>query len=234
MLSLLEIKDLTIEAEFKDGSREAIISGLSFSVDKGEKVALVGRSGEGKTMIAMSILGLLPCNCFSFGSIKLEGVELLGLRKRARREVLREKIAYLPQSGQDFLNPSMKVKEILQESFDKRVMNKREMRNRMLELLASQGFSEPESVLDLYPFQLSGGMAQRIVIAISRLQKPKLVIADEPTKGIDEDNIESFKSSLKRDFKDSVVLIITHDIQLASFCDRALKLEDNQLKEVCL
>ena len=227
----LTVEGLSITGEMKDGSKNRIIRSLSFAVDEGERLAIVGRSGCGKTMTAMAILGLLPDNCEMTGSIRLDGAELNGQRPARRRALLGRDMVLLPQSGADFLNPSLTVRRQMAECLKRNGVRGAARQERMESLLGGLGFSEPERVLRSYPFQLSGGMAQRVVMAMASAGAPRLVIADEPTKGVDRENVALFLESLKRVFSGAAVLLITHDISVAAASDRLLVLRDGRAEE---
>ena len=170
----LTVEGLSITGEMKDGSKNRIIRSLSFAVDEGERLAIVGRSGCGKTMTAMAILGLLPDNCEMTGSIRLDGAELNGQRPARRRALLGRDMVLLPQSGADFLNPSLTVRRQMAECLKRNGVRRAARQERMESLLGGLGFSEPERVLRSYPFQLSGGMAQRVVMAMASAGAPRL------------------------------------------------------------
>ena len=227
----LTVEGLCVTGEMKDRSKNRIVRSLSFSVDEGERLAIVGRSGCGKTMTAMAILGLLPDNCSMTGSIRLDGTELMGLRTARRRALLGRDMVLLPQSGADFLNPSLTVRRQMAECLKRNGVRRAAREERMESLLGGLGFSDPGRVLRSYPFQLSGGMAQRVVMAMASAGAPRLVIADEPTKGVDRENVQLFLERLGRVFSGAAVLLITHDISVAAASDRLLVMRDGQAEE---
>ena len=210
------VKNLNILAELS-GRNEKLIRDLSFSVLPGETLSIVGESGCGKTMTALAIFGLLPDNCKAGGEILLNDINLLNLSKKKINDLRGNEIVYVPQSGADFLNPSIKVKTQIYESLKKNGIKGRDnLKLKAKELLIRVGLDNPEVILDKYAFQLSGGQAQRVVLAISLAGNPKLVIADEPTKGIDKETANKFLVALEELFKDAAKIIITHDISVAS------------------
>lgn len=227
----LSAQNLTITAQMKGSERSTIVSGLSFSVPTGKKLAIVGGSGSGKTMSALAILGLLPENCTASGSVKLGGTDLLELSGKARRKLLGREMVLIPQSGADFLNPSRTVGYQFNENLAALGVAKAERKERALTLLRLVGFEQPERVLVAYPFQLSGGMAQRVVTALAALGSPKLVIADEPTRGIDKALVALFLHNLQTLFADSAVLLITHDISVAEACDDIFVMHNGKMEE---
>lgn len=228
---MLKVNKLSIEADYKDGKAK-IVKDISFEVKKGEWLGIVGESGCGKTMMAMSILGLLPENCKASGDIYLEEENLLSMTKSESKDLRGKEIVLIPQSGSDFLNPVFKVKTQIYESIKRAgVYKKNEYKAVACELLRKVGFSNPEEVMDQYPFQLSGGMAQRVILAIGLLASPNVVIADEPTRGIDDDTAELFLKELESVFTDSAVIVITHNISVASICHKLLVMKDGKVME---
>lgn len=227
----LEASELNITAKMKNGVVNRVVKDLSFSVDRGKKLAIVGRSGCGKTMTAMSVLGLLPDNCTAVGSIRCGGKELLSMKCRERKELLGTEQVLIPQSGADFLNPALTVRRQMEESYKRAGIGKQARREKMKESLHNLGFASPEKILPLYPFQLSGGMAQRVVMAMAAAGNPALVIADEPTKGIDKDNTELFLRNIDLMFPQAAVILITHDISVAAACDDILVIKDGSGEE---
>lgn len=229
---LLDVKHLTITAEMSKGTK-TIVSDLSFSLAKGERLAVVGESGCGKTMTAMSVMGLLPTNCKATGEIVFDGTDLLSRRGARKLHTLRgEKIMLVPQSGGEFLNPSIRVSTQIYESLRKRgVRGRNALRAAARGLLREVGLSDAEEILDKYPFQLSGGQAQRVVLAIAASGDAELVIADEPTKGIDEETAQLFLGKIDELFPSTAVIIITHNVRVASDCDKTLVMYKGEIME---
>lgn len=229
---LLDVKHLTITAEMSKGTK-TIVSDLSFSLAKGERLAVVGESGCGKTMTAMSVMGLLPANCKATGEIVFDGTDLLSRRGARKLHTLRgEKIMLVPQSGGEFLNPSIRISTQIYESLRKRgVRGRNALRAAARGLLREVGLSDAEEILDKYPFQLSGGQAQRVVLAIAASGDAELVIADEPTKGIDEETAQLFLGKIDELFPSTAVIIITHNVRVASDCDKTLVMYKGEIME---
>lgn len=204
-------------------SEKMLLDDVSVSLCAGESLALIGETGSGKTMLAMSILRLLPSNvCMREGSVQFCGRELL--QERKMEKLLGNEIVYIPQNGLEFLNPSKKVKHHLYDGLRHAGVPRRELRETAIERLKQAGFEQPERIMECYPFQLSGGMAQRVTIALAACGRAKLVIADEPTNGLDWESKKKFMEDLNRMFSSAAKLIITHDIGIASFCDRVMVL----------
>lgn len=227
----LAVRHLNITATMKGGVTSDLVRDVSFSVSCGDKLAVVGLSGCGKTMTAMSILGLLPDNCHATGNIFWNGKDLLSVPSKKRRKLLGAEHVLIPQSGADFLNPSLTIKHQLNGVLARIGMASGDRKKVMHQLLGGVGFSEPEKVLRSYPFQLSGGMAQRVVMAMASAGKPKLVVADEPTKGIDQSNKEQFLINLDTLFSEAAVMLITHDISIAAACNHIMVMKDGRIEE---
>ena len=222
----LEVKNLRVCAKLSGGSESAIVRGLDFCIAPGQRLAIVGTSGCGKTMTALAILGLLPENCRAEGIVRWEGEELLTLPRRKRRALLGRSHVLIPQSGADFLNPALSVRSQMNDALARNGIARAQRKNAAETLLRRVGFDDPARVLRSYPFQLSGGMAQRVVMAMASAGQPGLVIADEPTKGIDRDNTALFLQNLDALFPGAAVLLITHDLSVASACERLLVMQD--------
>ena len=204
-------------------SRRTLVQDVAFTIAPGESLALIGETGSGKTMIALSIMDLLPRNVRQEGaSLRFCGAPLP--RGRRMRRLLGIRIVYIPQNGAEFLSPSKKVRFHLYDGLKKAGVPAAKRRTAALDRLRSAGFESPEEVLDKYPFQLSGGMAQRVTIALAACGAPELIIADEPTNGLDQAARERFMALLATLFPNSGRLIITHDMAVAALCDRTLVL----------
>ena len=219
----------TIEAQLMTLPK-TLVEKVSFSVTSGESLALIGETGSGKTLIAQSIMGVLP------GNVKLVSGEIsfcgnaLPKGKKLRFMLGRE-IVYIPQNGHEFLDPSRSIRRQMFDSLEKLGIASSRRYAFACEKLAQVGFTQPEAILEQYPFQLSGGMAQRVTIALALCSKAKLLIADEPTNGLDQDSKRQTLSLLKDLFPDAAKLIITHDISVAAACDRILVLCGGRMLE---
>ena len=212
----------TISAKLARGER-VLLQDVSFSLSSGERMAVIGETGSGKTMLALSILGLLPANVrMQSGCIQMDGA---ALPARVQLQTLRgDKLVYIPQNGAEFLLPTRTVRKQLYDSLKKLGLPRKEFPASAAEKLRLAGFDAPETILDKYPFQLSGGMAQRVTIALAACSRARLLIADEPTNGLDEAGRAQFFALLDSIFPDAAKLIITHDISVAARCDRVLVL----------
>ena len=219
----------TVSAKLSRGER-VLLQNVSFSLSSGERLAIIGETGSGKTMLALSILGLLPANVrMRGGCVRLDGAALpAGKRLQALRG---DQLVYIPQNGAEFLLPTRTVRAQLYDSLKKLGLPRRDFPALAAEKLRLAGFDAPEAVLDQYSFQLSGGMAQRVTIALAACSRARLLIADEPTNGLDEAGQGRFFALLDSIFPDAAKLIITHDISVAARCDRVLVLCGGRMLE---
>ena len=195
-----------------------IAEGVSFDIGEGESFALIGETGSGKTMTALSVMGLLP------PGVRQMGEEVLFMDKtlpkgKAMKELLGSEIVYIPQNGAESLDPLRTVKKQMYDGLKKLGTKKEMLSSEASSKLVLSGFEDPAEILDKYPFQLSGGMCQRVTIAIAACSNAKLIIADEPSNGLDDDFAEDFIALVRRIFPKAAVLMITHDISIASKCE---------------
>ena len=218
-----------ISAKLSHGER-VLLENVFFSLSSGERLAVIGETGSGKTMLALSILGLLPANVrMQSGCIEMDGAALpAGKQLQTLRG---DKLVYIPQNGAEFLLPTRTVRKQLYDSLKKLGLPRKDFPALAAEKLRLAGFDAPETLLDKYPFQLSGGMAQRVTIALAACSRARLLIADEPTNGLDEAGRTQFFALLDSIFPDAAKLIITHDISVAARCDRVLVLCGGRMLE---
>ncbi|WP_261130341.1 ABC transporter ATP-binding protein [Bacillus sp. Marseille-Q3570] len=234
-MKLLEVQNLSVA--FGSEKDEFIaIDDVSFSIDKGETVALIGESGSGKSVTSLSILGLLPANgSIRKGRIFYSDKDLLALPDKELQKIRGKEISMIFQDASVSLNPSMKVgKQITEGLVYHRLMNRKELRREALRLLTEVGFNNPTEVFDQYPGQLSGGMKQRALIAMAISCKPQLIIADEPTTALDV-TIQKQILDLMNEYKKTTatsLLLITHDFGLvAEYADRVLVMFGGKIVE---
>ena len=218
-----------ISAKLSHGER-VLLQNVFFSLSSGQRLAIIGETGSGKTMLALSILGLLPSNVRMQGDcIQMDGTALpTGKQLQTLRG---DKLVYIPQNGAEFLLPVRTVRKQLYDSLKKLGLTRKDFPALAAEKLRLAGFDAPETLLDKYPFQLSGGMAQRVTIALAACSRARLLIADEPTNGLDEAGRAQFFALLDSIFPDAAKLIITHDISVAARCDRVLVLCGGRMLE---
>ena len=187
MTALLQVDNLRTYFETERGTVKSV-DGISFDVEKGQILGLVGESGSGKSITGFSLIGLLdkPGSIQSGSSIRFEGRELVGLSEGALRSIRGREISMVFQDPMMTLNPVLKViDQIAMAIRAHEKVSDAEVRRRAIDALARVRIVEPEKKVDQYPHQFSGGMRQRVAIAIALLHKPKLVIADEPTTALD-------------------------------------------------
>lgn len=212
---LLEVSDLRTTFRTVAGAVPAV-GGVSFDLDSNETLGIVGESGSGKTVLARTIMGLQPrTNVEVTGSVLLNGRQVVGASERTMRQMWATEVAMVFQDPMTSLNPVMRIGRQIDETLRVRLgMDRHAARARAIELLTMVGIPSAQSRYRAYPTELSGGMRQRVVIATALACSPKLLIADEPTTGLDvtiQAQILNLLDSLKEQLSMSVVLI-THDL----------------------
>jgi oligopeptide/dipeptide ABC transporter ATP-binding protein len=214
--ALLQVEDLKIQFRVPDGILPAV-DGIDYRLDRGETLGIVGESGSGKTVSSLAVLRLLetPPAEIKSGRVRFEGRDLLGLSESEISEVRGRSIAMIFQEPMTSLNPVMTVGSQIDEALVRHLaLSRKEARLRTLELLRLVGIPSPERNIDGYPHQLSGGMRQRVMIALALSCEPKILIADEPTTALDvtiQAQILELILGLQERFGTSI-LLITHDL----------------------
>ena len=236
-MPVLQVKDL--EIAFRDDHKETkYVDKVSFSVNEGEVLCLVGESGCGKTITALSIMGLLGSQGrVTAGSILLEGKDLLQLKENELDKIRGNEITMVFQDAMNSLNPSFTIGNQLMESIRKHLSyDKKQAQEYAIELLNKVGLADAKSVMKKYPHMLSGGMRQRVMIAMSLIGRPKLLIADEPTTALDvtmQLQIMKLLMDLRKEYNMSI-LLITHDMGVvAELADRVVVMYAGQCIEEC-
>lgn len=219
MLTLLNIKNLKTQFQSKRQSL-TVVDDVNLSIKEGETVALVGESGCGKSMTSLSIMGLVPTPTGKVdGEIVFGGVNLLDLSEKHMCKIRGKEIAMIFQDPMTSLNPVLTIGEQLIEVLTyHQKLKHNEAKEKTIETLKMVGFSNPENIIRDYPHRLSGGMRQRVMIAMAMICNPKLLIADEPTTALDvtiQAQILTLMNDLNKQFNTSI-LLITHDLGVVS------------------
>ena len=236
MTPLLKINDLRVNIDTARGPITPV-NNVSLEIGPGEMLGLVGESGSGKSMTAMSILQMLPAESarITGGSITFDGDDLVAMPERKLRQIRGGKVGTIFQEPMTAVNPVLSIGDQLTEPVRKHLgMNRRQAYARGLEMLDMVGIRDPKRVMADYPFQLSGGMRQRVMIAMAMSCEPKLLIADEPTTALDvttQLQILDLMVGLQRDHG-TAILLITHDLGvIAQTCQRVAVMYGGQIVE---
>ena len=231
---LLEVANLETRFSIPHGT-VAAVNGVSFTVAKGETIGIVGESGSGKSQVMMSIMGLLPHNGRATGSVKLNGREILGLPRAQLDQIRGTQMAMIFQDPMTALNPYLTVGRQLTEVLTfHQGLNEVMAREQACEILEQVHIPEPAKRLAMYPHELSGGMRQRVMIAMGMLCRPDLLIADEPTTALDvtiQAEILDLLAEQQATSGTSIILV-THDLGVvAQLCDRVFVMYAGRLVE---
>lgn len=224
MIPLLEVKNLWVEFQRSDGVVHAV-NGVDFHLAPGESLGIVGESGSGKSVTVLSLLGLIPAHGrIVRGEAYLGGRDLFRISPRELLDIRGKEVGVIFQDPMTSLNPIMRVgDQIVEAMLVHRLCSKIEARRRAIELLQKVGIPQPEQRFFDYPFQFSGGMRQRVMLAIALACGPKLLIADEPTTALDV-TVQAQVLDLLRQLREGLgmgLVIITHDFGVATnYCDR--------------
>lgn len=236
-MSLVNVRNLQVSfPEEREGLE--VLHGISFQIEKGEILGIVGESGSGKSITSLALMNLLPMGSKVFAEeLSFEGKDLLALSDKEWQNIRGNRISMVFQEPMTSLNPVLtiekQVEEVLllheKEGFAKR---KEERREKVVEALAEAGLKNAEDILKKYPHQLSGGMRQRVMIAMAMLAKPELLIADEPTTALDAATQEVILKLLQyyRNTYGTAILFISHDLQVVNrLCDRVMAMKDGEI-----
>ncbi|GAA0585145.1 ABC transporter ATP-binding protein [Caenispirillum bisanense] len=216
---LLTVRDLSVSITVPAGILAAVRS-VSFTLDRGETLGIVGESGCGKSMMSMAIMGLLPPHvAVRAETLRFEGMDLLGLPERRMADLRGDRMAMIFQEPMTALNPLLTIGEQLTETYRRhRTAGRREAREKALHLLDRVGIASPERRLGQYPHQLSGGLRQRVMIAMALMCDPDLIIADEPTTALDvtiQAQILALLAELQRE-SGAAMIFVSHDLGVIS------------------
>lgn len=221
--TILSVQDLRVSFRAYGGTVQAL-RGISLELKKGETLAIVGESGSGKSVTSKAIMGILPMNAsIDEGSIMYDGMDLTRVDESRMHEIRGKRIGLVFQDPLSSLNPIMKVGKQIMEVLTRQGMSKARAREQALQLMRDVGIPEPERRIDQYPFQFSGGMRQRIVIAIALAGNPEILICDEPTTALDvtvQARILELINKIRAE-RNLSVIFITHDMGVvAQMADR--------------
>ncbi|XVH32656.1 ABC transporter ATP-binding protein [Haloferacaceae archaeon DSL9] len=233
-MSLLEVEDLEVYYETDEGPAQAV-DGVTFSIEEGENVGIVGESGCGKTTLAKSIIGILPdAGYVNNGEIRFRGEDLTTMSKKRRREYKWEEISLIAQSAMNALDPVYTIREQIVEAIEvhRRKTGRVEANRIVDDMFDLVGLDRDRA--DDYPHQFSGGMRQRAMIAMALALEPSLVLADEPTTALDvimQDQILNRIGQIQDEINSSM-LVITHDVSVvAETCDRVIVMYAGKIAE---
>lgn len=233
---ILTVSDLRVAYEQAEGSDIEVVHGVSLQIRKGEVHGLIGESGSGKTQTAFAVLGLLPRGGrVTAGSIDYEGTELADASEQAYAGIRGKRIGYIPQEPMSNLDPSFTIGYQLIEPLRRNLgLSKKDATERALALLDRVGIPDPRRTFDAYPFEVSGGMAQRVLIAGAVSTDPDLIIADEPTTALDV-TVQAEVLDLLRDLqreRQMAMLLVTHNFGVVSdLCDRVTVMQQGLFVE---
>jgi len=234
-MSLLEVSNLKVRFETADGEVNAV-NNVNFSLDEGKILAIVGESGSGKSQTVFAMTGLLDHNGSATGSVKFQGEEILNLSNKKLNKIRAEKIAMIFQDPMTSLNPYVRVSDQMTEVLvHHQGLSKSDALKQSISMLDAVRIPDASNRIRMYPHEFSGGMRQRVMIAMSLLCRPKLLIADEPTTALDvtvQAQIMQLLADLQKDFGMSIILI-THDLGVvAGNSDDMLVMYGGEIMEI--
>ncbi|WP_314819974.1 ABC transporter ATP-binding protein [Arachnia propionica] len=229
-MSLLEIEDLRVTFGRR---RKVAVDGVSFTLGERERLGIIGQSGSGKTVIALSIMGLLPENARVSGSIRLAGRELVGRPEKELQRLRGDAVSMVFQEPMTALDPTMRVGRQVGEVVALHHGERRGgIRALVLEWLDRVGLPDPERIADSFPHQLSGGQRQRALIAMALANRPDLVICDEPTTALDVIVQKQILDLLDAEFAGRAALFVSHDLAVVrQVCRRVMVVLDGRIVE---
>jgi peptide/nickel transport system ATP-binding protein len=235
-MTILDVKDLWVQFPTRNGVFDEV-RGVSFSLGR-ERLGIVGESGSGKSMTGRAILRLIrPPGIVKAAHVALEGTDLMGLSEKEMRSVRGSRISMVMQDPKFSLNPVMTIGDQIMEAYRlHNSVSKSEAYKKSLEMLQAVSIRDSERVMRAYPHEMSGGMGQRIMIAMMLIPNPEILIADEPTSALDvsvQRQVLDIMDKLVKD-RGMGLIFISHDLNLvADFCDRVLIMYAGRIVEVC-
>ena len=233
-MALLEVNDLSVQFDTPDGVVTAV-NGLSFALERGQTLGMVGESGSGRSQSVLALMGLLASNGRASGQARFEGQDLLGMSPRALNSIRGNRVAMIFQDPMTSLNPYLTVERQMTEVLElHKGMSRAQARARAVQALDAVKIPEAAQRLSRYPHEFSGGMRQRVMIAMALLCEPDVLIADEPTTALDvtvQAQIIALLRDLQRDHGTAIVMI-THDLGVvAGICDEVMVLYGGRVME---
>ncbi|OAJ55162.1 oligopeptide transporter ATP-binding component [Paraburkholderia ginsengiterrae] len=234
-MPLLEVKDLSVRFTRREGAPVDAVQGVSFSLEAGRTLGIVGESGSGKSQTVMALLGLLAGNGRVSGSALYRGENLLTMNEAALNQIRGDRIGMIFQDPMTSLNPFLTIERQMTETLQlHRKMSRREARRRAIETLESVRIPDAARRINMYPHEFSGGMRQRVMIAMALLSEPEILIADEPTTALDV-TVQAQIIELLRELnseRGTAIILITHDMGVvAGLCDDVMVMYAGQTVE---
>lgn len=234
-MPLLEVKDLSVRFTRREGAPVDAVQGVSFSLEAGRTLGIVGESGSGKSQTVMALLGLLAGNGKVSGSATYRGENLLTMNEASLNKIRGDRIGMIFQDPMTSLNPFLTIERQMTETLQlHRKMSRREARRRAIETLESVRIPDAARRIGMYPHEFSGGMRQRVMIAMALLSEPEILIADEPTTALDvtvQAQIIELLRELNRE-RGTAIILITHDMGVvAGLCDDVMVMYAGQTVE---
>jgi len=233
---LVEVADLQVVARGDDGAEIPIVKDVSFSIRRGEVLALIGESGSGKTTIALTLLGYARRGCrIAGGRVAVGGIDVLAAAPAALRDLRGRRVAYVAQSASASFNPALRViDQVIEGVCVRRLMSRKAAREKAVGLFRALALPSPESIGERYPHQVSGGQLQRLMAAMALMSDPEVVVFDEPTTALDVTTqievLRAFKRAIAQ-FNISAVYV-SHDLAVvAQIADRVLVLRNGEIQE---
>jgi len=235
-MPLLEVKGLQVEFTTHDAAVRAV-NGVSFTLEEGETLGIVGESGSGKSQSVLAMLGLLASNGRATGEALYRGENLLGMPARALNRIRGNRLSMIFQDPMSSLNPYLTIERQMTEVLElHKNLTRREAKKRAIAMLEAVRIPEAAHRIGQYPHELSGGMRQRVMIAMALLCEPEVLFADEPTTALDvtvQAQVLQLLRDLQRDFGTSIVLI-THDLGVvAGLCEKVMVMYGGRVMEQC-